>query len=191
MGENMVGGRDQSITDNGACGQVVYTSGGGAFGGTAGWGWTNYYYEICGVGWSTAVPGQVQSWTAYANSEIDSTTGNGQCAIRYCERSKTEYMDLVEDTQDLTGTEAKHGAGANRCIVEVRNEGQPCYASVDKDGELAFLAGTCSNGECLIKVGAECPSGSGETASKFILENCSSSDRVRKFYTTFFREPSQ
>jgi hypothetical protein len=184
--ENMVGGQDSQITDVGVCGQYVYSA--GAFGNPGGWDWTDYYHEICEFGWY-GVPGGVQAWTVYANSEVDSNTGSGPCATRYCEHSKTEYVALVEASNiDITGGVGTHDAKANRCLVRVMNEGQPCRTTVTpKIGSQASLAGTCnSNGICIIEEGAECPVGSYAKTEQYILDNCSNSPRGREFETTFY-----
>jgi len=183
--ENMVTERDGQITDGGFCGQVVYDAL------LRAWRFSGALHYICPNGWYGPDPQLnplgAHPHTVYANDEIDSS--NNVCATRACQHDIFSYLDDVRATANSGNT--AHGAGPNRCLVTYKNDGEPCSALVSKTTQgvgtvTSLLAGKCNNGICLLEPDAECPVGQEAKTTKYILENCSSSPRGRRFYTTFF-----
>jgi len=191
--ETMVGGKDMAITPQGACGQYVYTP--SVFPGTPGsWGWDNFYWQICTYGYPDEISSQ--SWLTSIQNEVDSATGSGPCARRYCEMTQAEYVAEIQQTSPDYLTTGVHNAKANRCLVEIMKEGTPCTTTIEAKTNTVFeqngqskaiLAGKCNaNGICIIEDNAECPPGSTAKTTTFTLDNCSNSPRGRQFETTFY-----
>jgi hypothetical protein len=176
--ENMVAGQDREITNKGFCGLVKWNP---TFNQWAYETDGRDYMDICANGWTNEKYTDTYEYTADANREI----ANDKCATRRCEYSQTDYFNTVRNfAQDAT-----FEGFANRCLLDVKNDGATCSGEVTLTAALHTrynLVGTCSNGQCLYEEGGTCPTGYKAGSPESIeLNDCSSSTIGRTFATTF------
>jgi len=180
--ENMVGGGEKEITNTGFCGFVAYDSDDKKFRyETIG----KKYWDICEQGWSTTLDtNNLYGYTADANREI----ANDKCAARRCQESRTDYLAYIRSLNLPSDTNFEN-VRANRCVVDVKEDGEICSGLVTLTSDLSKrynLVGKCSNGQCLYQQGNSCPSGYITGSPESIqLNDCSSSKTGRNFATTF------